>query len=217
MSAQLIRYDAARQALAEAHRVDEVKDIRDKAMALKLYARQSKDRQLIEHATEIRARAERRLGELMERQRDTVGMAKGARGNPAGRGAKIVRDSEKPAQPTLSDAGIDKNLAHRARKAARMSEGEFEAEIDRRKRRASAVLSGDPIEEACTDCRDTEERWQRSLGNLAGQAIALRAYWSREFGKWQKFEVPGSLAQLAKQAAQAWNELASELAQRAEL
>jgi hypothetical protein len=66
-----------------------------------------------EHATDIRLRAERRLGEMMSRQGETVGVAKGkqsAKGfqkNPLG-------------PPSLAEAGIDKNLADRARKAARV-------------------------------------------------------------------------------------------------
>jgi hypothetical protein len=48
--------------------VDEVEEILDQSIAMQVYAKQSKDTELIDHATDIRKRVVRRLGEMMEAQ-----------------------------------------------------------------------------------------------------------------------------------------------------
>lgn len=62
----LVRYDAMCTAIAECHSVDEVKDLRDKAMALELYAKQARNTDAERKASEVRLRAERRTGELLK-------------------------------------------------------------------------------------------------------------------------------------------------------
>src|SRR5260363_39900 len=51
-----------RKAIAECHRVDEVKELRDKARALEVYAQQARNREAEDKARKIRNRAQRRMG-----------------------------------------------------------------------------------------------------------------------------------------------------------
>lgn len=121
----MVRYDAAIRALAECKAVDEVKTWADKAAALQAYGRMAKDKTLEVDAAEIRIRAERRLGEMIAEQKATVGLNTGAMG--IGKSAVVTND--RTPKPTLSDAGISKDLSSRAQKLAAVPEEEFEKEV----------------------------------------------------------------------------------------
>ena len=119
---RLIKYTAACNALAEAKNIDEVKNIRDKAEAMRAYAKQAKNRDLEVDAAEIRMRAERCLGGMIIKQKETVGLAKGSRGNQH----TGLLPREKESIPTLKEAGIDHKLSSRSQKLAAVPEKEFE-------------------------------------------------------------------------------------------
>jgi hypothetical protein len=122
MTTELTRYDAACRALAEAVAIDEVKEIRDQAMAMACYAQQAKNRKLEADAVELRMRATRRLAELMQAQKEAVGLSKGGRPTKTGL-------AQNPVLATLAMQGVDKNLAHQARQLGALSEQEFEQKV----------------------------------------------------------------------------------------
>jgi N6-adenosine-specific RNA methylase IME4 len=124
---KLVRYDAACRALADAHSVDEVKEIHDKAVAMQAYARQAKDTTLIIKATEIRMRAERRVGELL------IEMA--AR-NERHSGHGDQKSGSQLATPKLADLGINKTQSSRWQQLAALDDSHFEHKVKSASKRA---------------------------------------------------------------------------------
>ena len=129
----LAKYDAARYALSVAVEVDEVKDIRDKAAAMAAYARQAQDKELLQWATEIKVRAERRAGEMMRDMEKNTG-AKGI-------GPIAVTRLDRNQAPTLADMGISKNESSRWQKLAAVSNEKFEEAVAAAKEVAGEVTT----------------------------------------------------------------------------
>jgi hypothetical protein len=77
-----------------------------------------------------------------------------------------------------------------------------EAKKSRDKKKDPADISG-----SLSD----EELWQRDLSQRAGDAIAMRASWSKHIPAWETFVGPTDLVTLVRQAAAAWGELAEKL------
>lgn len=151
-------YETACVAIAAARRVDEVREISATADAIRAYAKQAKNKQIEINAAEVRIRAERRLGELMQEQDDAVGLSKGGRPK-TGLVSNPVSPDPKPAPvPTLAEAGIDKNLAQRARTYAAVPEEKFEKLLTDKRERDSASVKLDPdfLAEAEAAARDIE-------------------------------------------------------------
>jgi hypothetical protein len=95
------------------------KDIRDKAIAMQEYARQAKDGQMIEWATDIRLRAERKAGQLLKEMAQS--------GERAVRGQAQKSQHETFQSKQLIDLGVTKIQSSRWQRLGAMAEAEFGA------------------------------------------------------------------------------------------
>lgn len=116
---ELVVYERACIALAEAKRVDEVLEIYSRTAAVRAYAAQSKNRTLELDAVEIRLRATRRLGQLL---------------NAILEDGHVERGLPKPNTPlserhllkiVAKDCGVHYNLAITARKMAAITDAHY--------------------------------------------------------------------------------------------
>ena len=156
----LSKYDAAKAALAEAHRVDEVKDIRDKALAMQAYAKQAKDGAMIAWATDIRLRAERKAGQMLAEMRDN--------GERAAQGQRSHGVTfEQPS--TLDDLGVSKMQSSRWQKLGALDDEAFEARAAVAKRQAVATVEATPAERTA----EKKERRAEREAELAAVQTAL--------------------------------------------
>jgi hypothetical protein len=207
----LIRYDAMRRAIAAAAAVDEVKDIRDNAVALQLYARQAQDRELEERCREIRLRAERRVGELL-RERE---MAKGTRGQLAGRDASgdAVTAPPEDVTQTLADLGITKRQSSQWQRLADVPPAEFEIHIESGATLAEIVKASKQPAPLANDV--DAHRLYALLGGLDGQPVRLLDFDPSEFvGRAMTPFVRAEITRIAPLAA-AWLSVLSEALKRA--
>jgi hypothetical protein len=141
------------------------------------------------------------------------------------RGEKIkgkVRTKKEFEQVVRQQCGIGKSWAY---VLMRIAEGkttlkkEQAANTKAKKKQRAGKSPGRPGQDDDDDelVGDTpEQRWHNSLGNMAGEGVSLRAYWSRIFGEdWKTFKVPSDLVTLARQCADEWTEIADEVTTRA--
>lgn len=109
------RYDAAKKALEQCGRLDECKEWKDKAEALRSYARQAQDDDLYQMALKIQNRARRRIGQLLRQVEKRQG---------------VRTDLGPPTVPSrksaASDAGISKRQAKEAKAISRVPKPKFE-------------------------------------------------------------------------------------------
>ncbi|MFW6112584.1 MAG: MT-A70 family methyltransferase [Chloroflexota bacterium] len=112
----LVHFDTARQQLALAKSVDEVKQIRDQAEALKAYiSQQGASLEMQNEAAEIKLRAERKAGEMLAEREN----------HPPGPESKDrLHDVTYP--PALEDLLITKMQSHRWQLEASLPDDKFE-------------------------------------------------------------------------------------------
>jgi hypothetical protein len=129
---ELVRYDSMCRAIAEAHKVDEVKDIRDKAIALEHYMRQAGNVEAEERCYEIRRRAERQAWKLLEKMAESGERSRGG-GDTADKSS---------AKETLFDLGVTKKQSHEWQKLAKVDDKAFDASFAKGGKPSIAEITG---------------------------------------------------------------------------
>ena len=170
---ELARYDAAVRALAEAEAVDDVLEIRNEAAAIAAYARQARDRSLEIKAMHIRFRAVRRLGEMIQAQKETVGLNRGraGMGRPTALGGAVTEQPKTDDRPTLAQAGIDRKLSSQAQRMASIPLERFEELLKKHQAEAGTApkVSADLLRV------DSEDAGRSSRRDLAAELSRVSA------------------------------------------
>jgi N6-adenosine-specific RNA methylase IME4 len=116
----LVHFDKARQELAIANTIDEVKEIRDRALAYRAYVKQiGESLEMQNMIAEIKIRAERKVGELLKEQ----GRGQGERDK------KIETSDNVGLKPKLEEIGISYHQSADWQKIADIPEETFERHI----------------------------------------------------------------------------------------
>jgi hypothetical protein len=115
----LYYHDAMCWAINICHRIDEVKDICDKARAVQVYFKQAMNLEAEWKVWQIRMRAMRRIGRLLKE------MKVGGQRDPGGRG-KRIESSATSQLPTLKDLGLTADFSSKCQRLDDIPDVEWE-------------------------------------------------------------------------------------------
>ena len=181
MTVALAKYEQAKSAVALCVKVDEAKDIHDKAEALRVYAVQANDPELETWAAEIKIRARRRIGELSAAIEPAQGQRTDKLLPPGGRSSK---------SEALRAAGLSVQVAHRCEQIAAIPEREFEQVLAEKKAKGQPVttkeLLSTVVRKAKVASRQAESRGERAntactladLGTLVARGAKFGAIYA---------------------------------------
>lgn len=125
----LPRYDEMCTAIAACHKVDDAKDIRDKAEALRAYAKKANNREAEVQFADIKLQAERKCGELLKQM--------AADGQRKSQGESLQRE-----RLSLKELGVSEIESHRFQQIAAVPKKDFDAAL------ASARATQTPVTSA---------------------------------------------------------------------
>lgn len=122
----LANYEAAKAAVAACARVDECLSLSDKAVALRAYARQAKDKAMERNAQRIQIRALRKCGSLLKEKPTKAG------GRGKVQGGRAAAHLEKSARAReAKEAGLSVHQKKTALRLASVPEADFEDAVER--------------------------------------------------------------------------------------
>ncbi|HVN80712.1 MAG TPA: hypothetical protein VMW38_17100 [Terriglobia bacterium] len=181
----LAHYDAACRELELAKSVDEAKDLRDKAEAMRAYARQAKNKKAELYAAEIRIRAERKLGELLKKTE------KAPAGRPKKSKNKSVVTNDQLSTATLNELGISKDLSAKSQRLAGVPDEIFEQKLGELRRTVEEEgkrVTTDLLKIGADKLREPKPKLQEARLELI-LPVAEFQKWSDE-AKWEGIELP---------------------------
>ena len=153
----LIIFDKARNALEQAVSIDEVKQIRDKAEAMRLYIKQSGESLIMQNqCAEIKIRAERKAGEILQ---ETVQHG----------GDRKSKYHDDTLIPKLNDMGVSRLQSSRWQQIASIPEDNFDTHIEEIKIKGEELTSKEFLSLAVNikKERDRQARREKSAADAA--------------------------------------------------
>ena len=149
----LVKFDAAIHAIAKAKSVDEVKDIRDKAEAARVYAKQAgislKGQNML---AEIKIRAERKAGQILSTM-----PGKGSRGGDR-------KSTDTMSVETLGDLGISEKQSSRWQAEATVPDETFEAHVEKTNKAGKELTSAGVQALAKQNAREQQKAVSKAIG-----------------------------------------------------